>query len=96
MEMTSDRRDWKKKTCCADPTQWDKGTKMMMCVFDINTFQMSIDRSGEKQAVRCTTMKQAASEAGAGRLPPMLPDMEPFTFDSETPFLFSFLAKASS
>jgi hypothetical protein len=20
MEMTSDRREWKKKTCCADPT----------------------------------------------------------------------------
>jgi hypothetical protein len=28
--MTSDRREWKKKTCCADPTYWDKGTMMMM------------------------------------------------------------------
>jgi hypothetical protein len=26
MEMTSDRGEWKKKICCADPTQWDKGT----------------------------------------------------------------------
>jgi hypothetical protein len=24
MEMTSDRREWKKKTCCADPTYLDK------------------------------------------------------------------------
>jgi hypothetical protein len=30
LEMTSDRREWKKKTCCADPTKWDKGTMMMM------------------------------------------------------------------
>jgi hypothetical protein len=29
MEITSDRREWKKKTCCADPTLWDKGTMMM-------------------------------------------------------------------
>jgi hypothetical protein len=28
MEMTSDRREWKKKTC-ADPTLWDKGTMIM-------------------------------------------------------------------
>jgi hypothetical protein len=30
MEMTSDRREWKKNTCCADPTLWDKGMMMMM------------------------------------------------------------------
>jgi hypothetical protein len=30
MEMTSDRREWKKKTCCADTTKWDKGTMMTM------------------------------------------------------------------
>jgi hypothetical protein len=29
MEMTSDRREWKKKTCCADLTKWDKETMMM-------------------------------------------------------------------
>jgi hypothetical protein len=29
MEMTSDRREWKKKTC-ADPTYWDMETTMMM------------------------------------------------------------------
>jgi hypothetical protein len=29
MEMTSDKREWKKKTCCADLTQWDKGMMMM-------------------------------------------------------------------
>jgi hypothetical protein len=29
METTSDKREWKKKTC-ADPTYWDKGTMMMM------------------------------------------------------------------
>jgi hypothetical protein len=28
MEMTSDRREWKKKTR-ADPSYWDKGTMMM-------------------------------------------------------------------
>jgi hypothetical protein len=28
--MTSDRRECKEKTCCADPTQWDKGTMMIM------------------------------------------------------------------
>jgi hypothetical protein len=27
MEMTSDRREWKKKTCCADPTYWDRGRR---------------------------------------------------------------------
>jgi hypothetical protein len=32
MEMTSDRREWKKKTCCADPIWWDKGMMMMMIV----------------------------------------------------------------
>jgi hypothetical protein len=30
IEMTSDRREWKKKTCCADPTYWNKGMMMMM------------------------------------------------------------------
>jgi hypothetical protein len=29
MEVTSDRREWRKKTCCADPSLWDKGTMMM-------------------------------------------------------------------
>jgi hypothetical protein len=28
--MTSDRREWKKKTYLAEPTYWDKGTMMMM------------------------------------------------------------------
>jgi hypothetical protein len=28
VEMTSDRREWK-KTCCADPTYWDKGRMMI-------------------------------------------------------------------
>jgi hypothetical protein len=30
MDMTTDRREWKKRTCCADPTLWNKGTMMMM------------------------------------------------------------------
>jgi hypothetical protein len=30
MEMTSDRREWKKKTCCADPTWCNKGTTIMI------------------------------------------------------------------
>jgi hypothetical protein len=25
-----DRREWKKNTSCAHPTEWDKGTMMMM------------------------------------------------------------------
>jgi hypothetical protein len=33
MEM-SDRKEWKKKTYCADPTWWDKGM-MMMRIFKI-------------------------------------------------------------
>ncbi|KAL4716480.1 hypothetical protein ACJJTC_015908, partial [Scirpophaga incertulas] len=41
---------------------------------------MTIDRSGEKEVVRCSTMKQR--DAGAlDRLPPVLPDMHPFSFD---------------
>jgi hypothetical protein len=30
VEMTSDRREWKKKIFCTDPISWDKGTMMMM------------------------------------------------------------------
>jgi hypothetical protein len=33
MEITSGRREWKKKTCCADPTWWDKGTMTMSIIF---------------------------------------------------------------
>jgi hypothetical protein len=29
MDMTSDRREWKKKKCCVNPTYWDKGMMMM-------------------------------------------------------------------
>jgi hypothetical protein len=29
MEMTTERREWKEKAY-ADPTQWDKGTMMML------------------------------------------------------------------
>jgi hypothetical protein len=29
IEIKNDRRDKKKKRCCADPTQGDKGTMMM-------------------------------------------------------------------
>jgi hypothetical protein len=28
MEITSDRTEWKKKICCADLTQWVKGTML--------------------------------------------------------------------
>jgi hypothetical protein len=31
--MTSDRREWKKETCCADATYWDKGTMVMILQF---------------------------------------------------------------
>jgi hypothetical protein len=30
LEMTSVRRGWKKKTCCADPIYWNKGTMMKL------------------------------------------------------------------
>jgi hypothetical protein len=29
MEMKNDRREWKKITCCAHPTYWNKRTLMM-------------------------------------------------------------------
>jgi hypothetical protein len=34
MEMTSDRREWKKKTCCADP---DKGMMMLMVIYSFQS-----------------------------------------------------------
>jgi hypothetical protein len=34
IEITSDRRKWNKKTCCADPTKWDKGTMTMMMLLN--------------------------------------------------------------
>jgi hypothetical protein len=43
MEMTSDRREWKKKTCCADPTLWDKGTMMMIQVSGVGTISFHHD-----------------------------------------------------
>jgi hypothetical protein len=40
MDMTSDRREWKKKTC-ADPTLtlWDKGTMMIMSIISLSNPQ---------------------------------------------------------
>jgi hypothetical protein len=41
MGMTSDRRERKKKICCADPTCWNKKTMMMMMMINVN------DKTGE-------------------------------------------------
>lgn len=30
LEMRADRREWKRRTCCADPTQWDQGRENNM------------------------------------------------------------------
>jgi hypothetical protein len=30
MEMTSDRREWNKKPCCANHTKWGKETMIMI------------------------------------------------------------------